>query len=359
MTVGVIVTPPGLCRGREVVERLCNGLRQKAIRLLDAEPNRHAAINQIMQAHGQPPAWKKLLAFGIIYFVWGSTFLAIRIGVREVPPFLLAAMRFTTAGLLLFAWTAMRGERLPTVRQWMSASLLGLLIFVGDYGALFWAEKRVPSGVAAVMLATIPAFMALAEITMLRTQRMTARLAVALLIGLGGVAVLVSRSLNVGGAAIDTTGALALIVASIGWAIASSLTRILPLPESKPMSAGAQMLTGGILLAAGSAALGEFRGFRAAAISPGAWWALGYLIVAGSLVGYTAYVWLIHHESPTRVGTYAYVNPVVAVMVGYYFGGEPLTSRTLLGTLLVLVSVVVITTAPRTRAIAAVVEEAS
>jgi len=312
-----------------------------------------------MQGHQRPAAWKKLLAFGIIYFVWGSTFLAIRVGVREVQPLLLAAIRFTAAGLILFAWTAMRGQRLPNMREWMSASLLGLLIFVGDYGCLFWAEKRVPSGIAAVMLATIPAFMALAEIAMLRTQRMTVRLAVALLIGLGGVAVLVTRSLNVGGAAIEPAGAVALVVAAIGWAIASSLTRILPLPESKPMSAGAQMLTGGLLLFAASAGFGEFRGFRAAAVSPDAWWALVYLIVAGSLIGYTAYVWLIHHESPTRVGTYAYVNPVVAVIVGYYFGGEALTSRTLLGTLLVLVSVVLITTAPRPAAVAAVVEEAS
>jgi drug/metabolite transporter (DMT)-like permease len=196
---------------------------------------------------------------------------------------------------------------------------------------------------------------------MLRTQRLTARLAVALLIGLGGVAVLVSRSLNVGGAAIDTTGAVALIIAAIGWSIASSLTRILPLPESKPMSAGAQMLTGGLMLFVFSAGFGEFRGFHAANVSASAWWSLVYLIVAGSLIGYTAYVWLIHHESPTRVGTYAYVNPVVAVMVGYYFGGEPLSSRTLLGTLLVLVSVVVITTArkPAAAISAAAMEEAS
>src|SRR6266516_4179781 len=132
--------------------------------------------------------FKTLLAFAIIYLVWGSTFLAIRVGVREVPPFLLAAIRFTIAGLVLCGWMAARGARLPSARQWLSALLLGLIVFVFDYGLLFWAEMRVPSGVASVMMATIPAFMALAEIVILRTQRLTVRLASALVIGLCGVA---------------------------------------------------------------------------------------------------------------------------------------------------------------------------
>src|SRR5438876_908815 len=163
----------------------------------------------------RPPAWKILLAFAIIYFVWGSTFLAIRVGVREVPPFLLAAMRFLVAGLVLYGWMRMQGEPSPSRRQWLSAFLLGLLIFVLDYGLLFWAEQRVPSGVAAVMMATIPVFTALAEIILLRTQKFTLRLVIALLIGIGGVAVLVSRGLNLGGASIDAAGAMALIVAAI------------------------------------------------------------------------------------------------------------------------------------------------
>jgi drug/metabolite transporter (DMT)-like permease len=298
-----------------------------------------------METASPRPTWKTLLAFGIIYFVWGSTFLAIRIGVHEVPPLLFAAMRFLAAGLALYGWTLARGERSPNAREWGSAFLLATLIFVFDYGLLFWAEQRVPSGLAAVMLATIPAFMAIAEILILRTQRPTFRLGVALLIGLGGVAVLVSPSLNVGGEPVETAGAVALIVAAIGWSIASALTRKLPLPESKMVSAGAQMLTGGVMLAFASAALGEFHRFHPSQVSRGAWLALAYLVVAGSIVGFTAYLWLLHHESPTKVGTYAYVNPAVAVVIGYFFAGEPLGPRTLLGTLLVLVSVVVITTA--------------
>ena len=296
-----------------------------------------------MPTQPDPPAWKILLAFAIIYFVWGSTFLAIRVGVREVPPFLYAAMRFSIAGVVLYAWATAKRERPATRRQWTSVVLIAFLIFVLDYGLLFWAEQRVPSGVAAVMMATIPAFMALSEITILRTRKLTLRLAVALVIGIGGVAVLTGGFAGAG-APVDRLGAVALLIASMSWSLSSALTRKLSLPESKVMSAGAQMLAGGLLLTITSAALGEFHRFRPQSVSAAAWLSLLYLTVAGSIIGFTAYVWLIHHESPTKVATYAYVNPVVAVLVGYFFGGEALGMRTIAGAACVLVSVVVITT---------------
>jgi drug/metabolite transporter (DMT)-like permease len=288
--------------------------------------------------------WKTLLAFAIIYLVWGSTFLAIRIGVREVAPFLLAAMRFLAAGAVLFGWGLARGERPPSPREWRSAVLLGFLIFGLDYGLVFWAEQQVPSGITALMLAPIPTFTAIFEIVIMRTQRLTLRLGMALLIGIGGIAVLISRS--IGGEPINSAGALALILAAAAWSIASVLTRKVPLPPSKVMSSGAQMLVGGVLLTSASFAFGEFQNFHPAAVSTGAWISLLYLIVAGSIIAFTAYLWLIHHESPTKVGTYAYVNPVVAVIVGYFFGGEELGLRTVLATLFVLISVIVITTTP-------------
>ncbi len=308
-----------------------------------------------MESTLRPAAWKTLLAFAIIYFVWGSTFLAIRVGVREVPPLVLASMRFFVAGAALFLWLKIKGTPSPSPREWLAASVLAICIFVLDYGLLFWAEKRVPSGLAAVMLATIPLFMALSEIIFLRTQRLTPRLALALLIGLGGVAVLVSHSVSFGEAPINRAGAIALVIAAISWSIASALTRKLPLPDSKAMSSGAQMLAGGILLAVTAAIFGEFRGFQISTVSRGAWFALAYLIVAGSIIGFTAYVWLIHHESPTKVGTYAYVNPVVAVIIGYFLGGETVGPRTILGTLLVLVSVIVITTTGSAKPVASTV----
>ncbi len=310
-----------------------------------------------MKPNEYRPAGKTILAFAIIYIVWGTTYLAIRIGVREVPPFLLAAVRFLIAGGVLYAWTIARGERTPTARQWMAASFMAILIFVLDYGLLFWAEQRVPSGVAAVLMATIPVFMALSEMLFLRTQKLTVRLSLALSIGIGGVAVLMSRSLNLAGAPIDKMGAVALIVASISWSIASVLTRKLSLPPSKVMSSGAQMLAGGLFLAIASTALGEYRGFHPGSVSLEAWFALLYLIFAGSIIAYTAYVWLIHRESPTKVGTYAYVNPVVAVLVGYFMGGEALGLRTILGTLFVLTSVVVIASTKTREASAALLVE--
>lgn len=297
-----------------------------------------------MHTSSDRPAWKTLLAFSIIYFAWGSTFLAIRVGVHEVPPLLLAAMRFLAAGVALYGWTVIRKEKLPAGREWTSISLLAFLIFVVDYGLLFWAEQKVPSGVAAVMLATIPAFTALAEITILRTQKLTIRLASALLIGIAGVAVLTSRTLNLGGAPIDRIGGVGLMIAALSWSIASVLNRKLPLPASKTVSSGAQMLVGGLMLGAISTLAGEWPAFHPAAVSLGAWLALLYLTVVGSIVGFTAYLWLIHHESPTKVGTYAYVNPVVAVILGYLLAGEELGTRTILGTFFVLISVVLITT---------------
>lgn len=265
-----------------------------------------------------------------------------------MPPLLLAALRFTIAGIAMFAWSLTRRETPPRGREWASVFAVALMIFVLDYGLLFWAEQRVPSGVAAVVLATIPAFMAVAEILFLGTQRMSWRLGLALAIGVIGVAVLTGiGGARFGKAAIDTVGAAALVTAAVSWAIASVLTRKLPLPNSKSMSSGAQMLAGGLMLTAASAAFGEWHGFRWQQVSSGAWIALVYLIVFGSIIGFTAYVWLIHHESPTKVGTYAYVNPVVAVVVGYWLGGEPLGARTVAGSLLVLVSVVAITTAKK------------
>jgi drug/metabolite transporter (DMT)-like permease len=313
-----------------------------------------------MERNAHPRAWKVLLAFAIIYFVWGSTYLAIRVGVREIPPFVMAAIRFLIAGSVLYTWMRIKGAPSPTARQWAGASILAVLIFVLDYGLVFWAERRVASGVAAVMMATIPVFMTLSEIVIMKTQQLTIRLAIALLVGIAGVGVLVSHSANFSDTPIDTLGACALLVAAMSWSVGSALTRKLPLPPEKGMSSGAQMFAGGILLTFTAALSGEFRGFHLQSVSGEAWFALVYLIVAGSIIAFTAYVWLIHYESPTKVGTYAYVNPVVAVVLGYFLAGETIGARTILGTLLVLVSVIVITTAPkRSNAQSAVAPELS
>jgi drug/metabolite transporter (DMT)-like permease len=291
----------------------------------------------------RPASWKILLAFAIIYFVWGSTYLAIRVGVREMPPFLMAGLRFTVAGLALYGWMRLAGVPSPSWREWRGATVLGALMFLMDYACLFWAEQRVPSGVSAVILAAIPVCITLLEIIFLRTQRLTVRLSLGLLVGIIGVAVLMDPSSSLGEAPLDRRGAIALLVACCGWSIGTIVSRRLVLPESKPMSAGAQMLSGGVQLLILAAVSGEYSHFRAQEVSRIAWFSLVYLIIAGSIVGYTAYVWLLHYESPTKVGTYAYVNPVVAVIIGAGFGGEIIGRRTLLGMALILVSVIAIT----------------
>ena len=273
--------------------------------------------------------------------------IVIRIGVHEIPPLLCAAMRFLAAGSFLVIAMKAKGESLPTARQLLSALAVAFLIFVVDYGLVFWAEQRVPSGVTAVMLAAIPLFMALAEILILRTRRLTLRLAIALLVGISGVAVLVSRSLNLSGAPIEPAGAIALIVAAMSFSLGSILSRKLILPASKIMSEGAQMLVGGVLLAIVSTALGEYRGFHPGAVSAAAWIALLYLIVPESIIGFSAYVWLLHHQSPTEGGHLRDVNPVVAVLLGYFLANEALGMRTIVGALFVLVSVLLITTAKK------------
>lgn len=306
-----------------------------------------------MTSSARPAAWKLLLAFAIIYLVWGSTYLAIRIGVHEIPPFLMAGLRFTIAGLVMFVWMRASGTPSPTLREWRDASVLGTLMFLIDYACLFWAEQRVPSGIAAVILAMIPVCITLLEITFLRTQRLTLRLAAGLAIGVLGVIVLINPSASLGEAPLDRRGVIAILVSCCGWSIGTIVSKRLTLPESKPMSAAAQMLSGGAQLLALAAITGEITHFRAQNISAAAWWSLVYLIIAGSIISYTAYVWLLHYESPTKVGTYAYVNPVVAVIVGATIGGEVVGRRTVLGAALIMISVVAITTIKRKQSVSA------
>ncbi|HEY4660922.1 MAG TPA: EamA family transporter, partial [Terriglobales bacterium] len=192
-----------------------------------------------MTSSARPAAWKVLLAFAIIYLVWGSTYLAIRIGVREIPPFLMAGLRFTVAGAVMWAWMRATGTPSPTLREWRDASVLGTLMFLIDYACLFWAEQRVPSGIAAVILAMIPVCITLLEITWLRTQRLTLRLATGLGIGIVGVVVLMNPSAALGEAPLDHRGVIALLVSCCGWSVGTIVTKRLTLPASKPMSAAA------------------------------------------------------------------------------------------------------------------------
>jgi drug/metabolite transporter (DMT)-like permease len=280
---------------------------------------------------------RTILAFFAIYVLWGTTFLAIRIAVEELPPLFAAGARFFTAGVLLYAFMRAKGEARLTLAQWRSLTIMALLMFVAEYGPLFWAEKYVPSGVVSVLAATLPILTLILEMIILRQQRMRPMLAIATIVGFVGVTVLLIPG---GKVHLALVPCIAILAGATTWALGSVLTRSMNLPKSRPVTAGAAMMLGGAMLLALSAGFGEMHPFPH--ISLRAIGALLYLIVFGSLLAFTAFVWLLAHMPATRVSSHAYVNPIVAVALGYFMAGEVITGRILAGTALVLISVFLI-----------------
>jgi drug/metabolite transporter (DMT)-like permease len=278
-----------------------------------------------------------VLAFLAIYVLWGSTFFAIRVAVETVPPFLAAGIRFTLAGILLYGWSRARGGRNPTALEWRNLAILGVLLFLIPYSGLFWAEKTVPSGIASLLVATIPISTALLQIFVLRKERFRWSLLASLCLGFAGVAVL---ALDSGSGHADVAACLVLLLCSISWAVGTVTAKSALLPASKVTSAGVQMAAGGMLLLLLSLLAGEWRPLPH--ISLHAAGAIAYLTVAGSIVAFTAYLWLLGRMPATTVTSYAYVNPVVALLLGHFIGNEELAPRTLAGAALVLVSVLLI-----------------
>jgi drug/metabolite transporter (DMT)-like permease len=280
-----------------------------------------------------------ILAFLAIYVLWGSTFFAIRVAVESVPPFLAAGIRFALAGFVLYGWSRARGVRHPTPLEWRNLAILGVLLFLIPYSGLFWAEKTVPSGIASLLVATIPVSTALLQLFVLRKERFRWSLLVSLCLGFTGVAVL---ALDSGSGGANLAACLVLLLCSTSWALGTVVAKAAVLPESKVSSAGAQMAVGGTLLLLFSLAAGEWH--PAPHISPRAAAAIAWLVVAGSIVAFTAYLWLLGRMPATTVTSYAYVNPVVALLLGHFIGNEALAVRTLIGAALVLASVLLITT---------------
>jgi drug/metabolite transporter (DMT)-like permease len=238
---------------------------------------------------------------------------------------------------VLFGFMLAKGERSPSGRQWRNLLVMSLLMFVAEYGPLFWAEKYVPSGVVSVLAATIPILTLVLEMLVLRQQRWRLSLAAATLLGFGGVGVLL---LPGGEQHFGLMPCLAILAGCTTWSLGTVLTRSMDLPKARPLTAGAAMMLGGAMLLLLSAGFGEMHPMPH--VSLRAVLALVYLIVFGSLLAFTAFVWLLAHMPATRVASHAYVNPIVAVALGYFVAGEPVTLRTLAGTALVLVSVFMI-----------------
>ncbi len=284
------------------------------------------------------------LALAIVYVVWGSTYLGIDLAVRTIPPFLMAAIRFLIAGGLLYLWAVRRGDRSdrPTARHWLSALLIAVPMLVIGNAAVGWAEQTLDTGTASLIIASVPLWMAIGD-RVFYGQRLARVVVIGLVVGFAGVGLLVAPG---GGA---NRAAIVLVFSSLAWAIASLYSRKAPQPARPMVAAGMQMLIGGFVLTIVSAASGELSGFDVGQVSTESWLGLAYLVVAGSLVAFTAYMWLLRNAPTTLVGTYAYVNPFVAVLLGTVVLGEPFGWRMLVGGGIVLAAVALIVRRPRAK----------
>lgn len=283
-----------------------------------------------------------IAAFAAVYLVWGSTYLAIRFAVAELPPFITAGVRFLIAGAILLAWARLRGEPVPDRRQARGAAIGGLFLLLGGNGAVVWAEQFVPSGIAALIVATLPVWMVLIEWARPGGRRPRAGVFAGLALGLAGIALLIDPT-AIAGESVHVVGAIVLCFGSISWAAGSIYMRHVPMPGTAITSNAVQMLAGGVGLTLTALAVGELGSLNLAAASPRALASVAYLILFGSLVGYTAYTYILRVSTPARVSTYAYVNPVVAVFLGWAFAGEVVTLRTVAAAAVIVGGVAIIT----------------
>lgn len=279
-------------------------------------------------------------AFMLVYVLWGSTYLGIRFAIETLPPFLMAGTRHLTAGALLYTWNRLRGAPPPSCREWLAAGVIGALLLFGGNGLVTWSEQRVPSGVAALIVASVPLWMAL--IDGLQQRRIpAARVLAGVALGLGGLALLIAP----GGREaerVDSLGAAALVLAALSWVGGSLLSRRIRFSSATSLVTALEMIAGGVLLELAGVARGEPSQVHLREASVRSLLAFGYLVIFGSLVAFSAYMWLLKVSTPARVSTYAYVNPVVAVLLGWAFAGESLTARIGLSALVIVGAVALI-----------------
>ena len=287
-----------------------------------------------------------LTCFAIVYIVWGSTFYAIRVGIESFPPLLLAGLRHFTVGLFLYPTLRILTREKPTFMQWRTTFITGCLLLVIGNGTVSWAEETVPSGIAALLVATVSLWMVLVDWLRPGGVRPVPRVIAGFLLGFAGMALLIGPKHLGNSDRIDPVGACALIGASLAWAAGSIYSRHHPQPRTPLLGAGMQTLCGGVVLCAFAAAIGETRQFHFANVTLRSWLGLLYLIVFGSAVGFSAYVYLLKHSTAARVATYAFVNPVVALFLGWFLASEPLSLRTLLASGVILTAVLLVITAP-------------
>ncbi len=296
-----------------------------------------------------PRASAVLAAFAAVYVIWGSTYLAIRFAIETIPPFTMGGMRFLLAGSLLYLWARRTGVAAPTRLQLRDGAIVGAFLLLGGNGAVVWAEQWVPSGLASLLVATVPLWMVVLDWVWAGGRRPSVGIWFGLGWGLVGVALLsgdLSADALGPGAA---RGAVVLVFGSLSWAMGSIYSRSARVPAAPRMATSIQMLAGGALLLALGGGAGEWADFRLAGVSARSWSALAYLVVFGAIVAYSAYIWLLRVSTPARVSTYAYVNPVVALALGWALADEPITPRTLVAAGVILSAVMLLNRLGRAR----------
>ena len=288
-----------------------------------------------------------LAAFGAVYLVWGSTYLAIRIGVESFPPLLLAGLRHFTVGLLLYPAFRWKTRVRPTPTNWRAAIVTGfLLLFVGN-GGVSWAEQTVPSGVTALLVATVSLWLVIVDWLRPGGTKPVPKVIVGLVLGFAGLALLVGPAQLGGSGRVDPRGAAVLVFASLAWACGSLYSKHGGMPSSAMLGVAMQSFAGGVILLIAGFLTGEFHGFHFASVSLRSWFALAYLIAFGSGIGFSAYIYILQKSTAARVATYAFVNPVVALFLGWIILGESITFRTVLAAAVILTAVILVITAPQ------------
>lgn len=273
------------------------------------------------------------IALIILYIVWGSTYLGIKIAVETIPPFFHAGVRFLLSGIVLVLWQRAIGNDMPTKNQWKNTFIVGTFLLLGGNGLVSWAEQTIPSGIAALIVGTVPLFLVIMEALRPNGGKPTWQTMLGLLIGFVGVFILVGPAEITGSQeSLNPLGVIALLSASILWAVGSIYSKGADLPKSSFMTTGAEMLMGSIGLLGVSLLTGELSGWSLGQVSTRSWLGLLYLITMGSIVGFGSYIWLLQNAPISLVATYAYVNPIVAVILGYFFGNEILEPRIWLAT---------------------------
>jgi drug/metabolite transporter (DMT)-like permease len=286
--------------------------------------------------------WRLIAALAAVYVIWGSTYLAIRFAVETLPPFLMAGIRFLVSGGVLYAWARFRGAAKPDWLHWRSAFIIGTLLLLGGNGGVVWAEQFVPSGLAALLITSEPFWVVLLVWLMPGGHRPTGGVILGLLLGLFGITLLVGPGSLLDGRGVHLGGASILFLASLSWAAGSLYSSKARLPGSAVLSTGMQMLAGGIVLTIFGILMGDWNRLVWQDVSSRSMFSLAYLTLFGSIVGFSSYFWLLRNTTLTRASTYAFVNPVVAVILGWAFAGEAITPRTLAATAIIVVAVMLV-----------------